>query len=83
MRILKRKKGKKEYYYIQNSFRKEGKVVTREKYLGTEIPKNVEDIKNEMKEEFERDLHEKFENIKKNFQKEWKTFRRNFNCFYL
>ena len=34
MRIIERKKGKKTYFYLQHSFRKNGKVVTRERYLG-------------------------------------------------
>ncbi len=40
MRVLKRIKGNKEYSYLQYSFRKGRKVVTREKYLGKEIPIN-------------------------------------------
>ena len=73
MRIIKRKKGKNEYYYIQHSFRTRNKVITREKYLGTGIPKNIEEIKNKMKEEFKIDLNGKLDSIKKNFQKEWRT----------
>jgi len=46
MRVLKRKKGNELYYYLQHSFRKEGKIITKEKYLGKSIPKNVEEIKN-------------------------------------
>ena len=46
MRVLKRKKGNKEYYYLQHSYRKGTKVITKEKYLGKEIPKNIEEIKN-------------------------------------
>ena len=45
MRVIKRKKGNKEYFYLQHSFRKEKKVVTKEAYLGKEIPKNIEKIK--------------------------------------
>jgi Fic family protein len=72
MRIISRKKGKNKYFYLQYSFRKEGKVITKEKYLGIEIPKNIEEIKKDIKREFEIDLLKKLELIKKNFQEEWK-----------
>ena len=72
MRVIKRKKGKKEYFYLQHSFRKGGKVVTKEKYLGIKIPKNIEKIKTDFKKQFQKDLYKKLESVKKNFQKEWK-----------
>ena len=68
MKIIKKKKGKKEYFYLKKSFRKGNKIITKEKYLGKEIPKNIEEIK----KEFQKELYEKIENIKNNFQKEWK-----------
>ncbi len=74
MRIIKRKKGRLEYFYLQHSFRKNGKVTTREKYLGKKIPKNIEKIKTELEEELKKILYEKLEKIKKNFQKEWKKY---------
>ena len=63
MRILKRKKGNEEFYYIQNSFRKDGKVITKEKYLGKEIPKNIEEIKRIFREESRFDLIKKLKCI--------------------
>lgn len=72
MRVFKRTKGKKQYYYLQHSFRKGGKVVTREKYLGAEIPKDIEKIKKGFETEVQSDLFDKLEKIKKNFQEEWK-----------
>jgi Fic family protein len=57
---------------LQHSFRKEGKVITREKYLGKDMPKNLEDIKKEILKEAENELYKKLEKIKDNFQKEWK-----------
>lgn len=74
MRIIKRKKGGKEYFYLQHSFRKDGKVVTKEKYLGRKIPKNIERIKKELTKEPQKILYEKLEKIRKNFQKEWKKY---------
>lgn len=72
MRIIKRKKGTKEYFYIQHSFRKDGKVVTREKYLGSKIPGSIDKIKLEFSKEGQKVLYEKLEKIKDNFQKEWR-----------
>lgn len=72
MRILKRKRKKKEFYYLQHSFRKKGKIITREKYLGRTIPKSIEKIKKDFLDEcHEISLFSQFEKIKKNFQKEW------------
>lgn len=62
------------YYYLQHSFRKDGKVVTREKYLGKEIPKNLEEIKQELRKEGQKFLYEKLEKIRDNFQREWKRY---------
>tara|TARA_Y100000310_G_scaffold338937_1_gene430046 strand:+ start:2577 stop:3437 length:861 start_codon:yes stop_codon:yes gene_type:complete len=71
-KIRKRTKGKQEYYYLENSIRKGNKVAKKEKYLGKEIPKNIEEIKMKFEEETKSDLNKKLELIKKNFQTEWK-----------
>jgi len=72
MRIIKRKKGRKEYFYLQHSFRKKGKVTTKEKYLGLKIPRDIEKIKQEFSLEFKIELYKKIREIKENFQNEWK-----------
>jgi Fic family protein len=72
MRVIKRKKGREEYYFLQHSFRKDGKVITRERYLGKEIPRNIDEIRQELGKEAKKDLYRKLGTIKKNFQKEWK-----------
>jgi len=72
MRIITKKKGNKEYYYLQHSFRKGKKVITKEKYVGLKIPKNIDEIKGEFSKELKKDLYKKLEKIKTNFQKEWK-----------
>jgi Fic family protein len=72
VRIIKRKKGKTEYLYLQHSFRKNGKVTTKEKYLGKQIPENIEEIKTKLMHAPHEELFEKLEKIKKDFQKEWK-----------
>jgi Fic family protein len=74
MRVVKRKKGNEEFYYLQHSYRKDNKVVTREKYLGKKIPDNLEEIEKELKIEPERELLEKLEKIKESFQREWKKY---------
>ena len=74
MRVLTRKKGTKTYYYLQHSFRKDGKVITKEKYLGVKIPKDLEKLKRKLKSEEKNLLYEKLKAIKENFQKEWKRY---------
>ncbi|MBI2507782.1 Fic family protein [Candidatus Woesearchaeota archaeon] len=68
MRIIKRK----DYYYLQHSYRKGKRIITKEKYLGKTIPKDMEEIKEMMLKEEKRELHEKLEKIKISFQEEWK-----------
>ncbi len=72
MRITKRKTGNKEYFYLHYSYRKDGKIITKEKYLGTEIPKDIDKIKIKLEEEYKKELYKKLEDIKKHFQEEWK-----------
>lgn len=72
MRIIKRKKGKTGYFYLQHSFRRDGKVVTKELYLGKNVPKNIEEIKEKLLLESKKILFDKLKKIKNNFQKEWK-----------
>lgn len=74
MRIIKRRKGKSEYFYLQHSFRDNGKVITREKYLGKGIPKNIETIKEKFQLEAQKNLYDKLKKIKENFQKEWRKY---------
>jgi len=74
MRIITRKKGKRDYFYLQHSFRKDGKVITKEKYLGINIPKHLEKLKRELKSEEKKVLYKKLKAIKENFQKEWKRY---------
>lgn len=74
MRVITRKKGKKTYYYLQHSFRKNGKVITKEKYLGIKIPKDLEKLKRKLESEEKNILYEKLKAIKEDFQKEWKRY---------
>jgi len=72
MRIIKKKKGNEVYFYLKNSYRKKSRIITKEKYLGKQIPSNIEEIKKEFMQEFQKELIQKLERIKKNFQEEWK-----------
>ncbi len=72
MRVLKRKKGKRNYFYLQYSYRKDSRVITREKYLGKTLPKDVNEIMDKIKKEQGKELCKKLDRIKNNFQKEWK-----------
>lgn len=72
MRIVKKKKGKEVYYYLQHTFREDKKVRAKEKYLGKTIPKNIDEIKKDFSKELKNNLYKKFEKIKQNFQAEWK-----------
>jgi hypothetical protein len=72
MRIVKRKRGRETYFYLQHSMRRDNKVVTREVYLGKEIPKNLTKYKDVLEKETIRNTIEKLEKIKDNFQKDWK-----------
>lgn len=68
MRVVKRNK----YYYLQHSYRENGKVKTSEKYLGKEILKNLEQLKWELRQKEKEALHKKLEKIKEESQREWK-----------
>ncbi len=77
MRIITRKKGNKKYFYLQHSLRKGKKIVTREKYLGAEIPSNIGEIISLFRKEMQRDINKKLEKIKEHFQSEWKRTPEN------
>lgn len=72
MRTIKRRKGKEEYFYLQHSFRKDRKVVTKELYLGKKIPADIEEIKAKLMHESHLALNEKLELVTRNFQEDWK-----------
>jgi Fic family protein len=72
LRVIKRSKGTGEYFYLQHSYRKQGKVVTKEVYLGKVVPENIEEIKAKLAHESHEALAEKLEKIRDNFQKEWR-----------
>jgi Fic family protein len=59
------------YYYLVQSFRKNGKINKKEKYLGTTLPKNIEKIKEDFLREFYQETwFNRFDTIKERFIKE-------------
>ena len=74
MRVIQRRKGTAEYFYLQHSYRRDGKVITKERYLGKKIPPNIEEIKAKLLQDAQDSLVEKLEKIRSSFQKEWQTY---------
>lgn len=74
MRIIKRRKGEVDYFYLQHSYRENRKVVTVEKYLGKVLPANIEEIREEFRLEANKFLYEKLEKIRRSFQREWRKY---------
>ena len=71
--IRKKAVGGNSYFYLEHSFRKNGKVEKRELYLGKEIPKNVEKIKREfLSEIYNKKWLNNLNKIKDNYSKEQK-----------
>lgn len=65
----------KNYYYLAHSFRVEGKVIHRERYLGKNIPDDIEELKEKFfRECMQEGIIKKLKTIKKNFLKEWKHY---------
>ncbi len=63
-----------EYYYLEHSIRKKGKIVKKEQYLGTALPDNIEKLKKEfLSEIYDQELYPILENIRKNYAKEDKS----------
>ncbi|MBW2981662.1 Fic family protein, partial [Candidatus Woesearchaeota archaeon] len=65
---------KKNYYYLKHSYRRGGKIITKERYLGKSIPKNIEKIKSDFLRETKKELYTKLSRIKNNFKKEWRKY---------
>ena len=63
------------YYYLGHSFRHDGKVMYREKYLGKDVPKNLEEIEKAFLHEcMQESIFKKLDAIRKNFKSEWKKY---------
>ena len=71
MRIIQ----KDGYHYLVHSFRKDGKIITKEKYLGKEVPADIEIVKEDFLRECMRDsIFTILDKIKNGFRREWNSF---------
>lgn len=63
---------KKGFYHLSHTFRKKGKPVNRYRYLGKNIPKDIENRKEKfLRECMQEELFLKLNRIKKEFNLEW------------
>jgi len=61
------------YYYLEQTIRAEGKVQTREKYLGTRLPENMEELKKRfLSEIYKEKWHPILDRIRENCSNERK-----------
>lgn len=72
MKLIKKIKGNKIYFYLKYSFRENNKIITKDIYLGKKIPKNLKQIEKNLLNYNKQIIIKKLESIKKNFQEEWK-----------
>ncbi len=75
MEVVQRRIGNQDYYYLKHSFRKGPQVITKEKYLGKDIPNDIEVIKSHFLEEINKqNLFSRFQKITMGFETEWKNY---------
>jgi len=75
--IVTKKKGDRVYFYLKQSIREGNKVKTKEKYLGTSIPANINGLRAEFKIDNQKEINKKLELIERSFQVEWKRTPEN------
>lgn len=64
----------KQYYYLEHTVRNRDKRITKSKYLGTKIPKNIEDIKRRFSFELDKEKwFDDFARIRRNYSSELKS----------
>ena len=64
--VRKETKGGKTYYYLEHSYRRQRKVLKKEKYLGSTLPNELEALKKEFLHEIYKERwYPLFEQIKK------------------
>jgi len=73
MRIKKKRIRKKDYFYLEHSIWEDGTVTKKERYLGTELPEDIEEIKLRFNYDLMSETYfSKFSSIKKNFSGEFR-----------
>ncbi len=72
--IRKKTVGKQAYYYLEHSFRENGSVEKKEKYLGKTLPQNIEELKQQFISEIYREKwFGLFDEIKEEYRAQEKT----------
>lgn len=72
--IRKKTVRKKTYFYLEHSFRENGRVEKKEKYLGKTLPKNIEGLKRQFISEFYREKwFDIFDKIKEEYSAQEKS----------
>ena len=65
--IKKKTINRKTYYYLEHSYRKNGRVYKKEKYIGNKLPKNIDKLKEKLLLELYEELwFKQFDKIKNN-----------------
>jgi Fic family protein len=74
MQIVKKQIKGEEYYYLEHSYRFNAKIEKVQKYLGKEIPENIDKIKEDLMTSINKKLwYVDLDKIKKSFSKEFKS----------
>lgn len=73
MRISSKKVKGKKYFYLEHSYRVNSEIKKKELYLGTLVPENIDELKEQLISEIYSEIYySKFDRIKYNFNKEQK-----------
>jgi cell filamentation protein, protein adenylyltransferase len=76
--VKKKKMNSNTYYYLEHSYRTNGKIQKKEKYLGTNLPKNINTIKEEFQREFYQETwFKRFDALKELHTKERQNIPRS------
>lgn len=71
MRITKRRVKGRTYYYLEQTVRDKGKRATKSRYLGSEVPKEVDELRRQFQFELDQEKWFKgFERIRQGYAKE-------------
>ena len=76
--VRKKKVGKREYFYIQQTLRTSNGVETREKYIGARLPPDLDQVERDfLAEIFKERWHPLLEAIRSNYAEELRTMPRS------
>lgn len=76
--IIKKTIGKQAYYYLEHSIRIDGKIQKKEGYIGKQLPKDIDRIKNNFLSEIYRERwYNLFDRIKENFSRDIKKMSKS------